>query len=294
MDFRSLELFLHLSSTLHFGRTSQACHISPSALSRTISRIEEEIGSLLFVRDNRSVELSEVGVRFKTYAQNTIEQWRQFRESLMTEEEALRGEINLYCSVTATFGVLADLFSRFRLKYPQIHIHLQTGDAANAIDRVLDGSADITVAARPEKVPNNLLFKTITTTPLQFIAPVIPCEVTSQTTANPIPWREVPMILAEQALSRRRVDAWFRKKGIRPRIYAEVAGHEAILSMVRLGCGIGVVPALVLETSPFRDEIRVLDVRPPLAPYRVGLCLHKRRLASPVVRAFWDIVGDSD
>ena len=78
------------------------------------------------------------------------------------------------------------------------------------------------------------------------------------------------MILAEQALSRRRVDAWFRKKGLRPRIYAEVAGHEAILSMVRLGCGVGVVPALVLETSSFRDQIRVLQVTPALTPYRVG------------------------
>ena len=99
------------------------------------------------------------------------------------------------------------------------------------------------------------------------------------------------MILAEQALSRRRVDTWFRHKGIRPNVYAEVAGHEAILSMVRLGCGVGVVPELVMETSPFRDEVRVLDVSPELAPYEVGLCLHRRRLNSPIVRAFWDIVG---
>jgi LysR family positive regulator for ilvC len=294
MDFHSIELFLHLSNTLHFGKTSQACHISPSALSRTISRLEEEIGSRLFVRDNRSVELSDVGTRFKVYARSTMDQWQQFRESLMTEEDALQGEIILYCSVTAAFGILADLFSRFRENYPQIHIHLQTGDAANSIERVLEGSADITVAARPEKIPNNLLFKTITNTPLQFIAPVVPCEVTAQTTQTPIPWRDVPMILAEQALSRRRVDAWFRRRGIRPNIYAEVAGHEAILSMVRLGCGVGVVPALVLETSPFRDEVRVLEVTPALTPYRVGICLHKRRLGSPVVRAFWEIVDAVD
>ena len=178
MDFHSLQLFLHLSNTLHFGKTSQACHISPSALSRTIQRLEDELGSRLFVRDNRSVELSEVGARFRQYAQATIDHWEQFRESLMTGEQVLRGEIILYCSVTAAFGVLADLFSRFRERHPEIHIHLQTGDAANAIERVQEGSADVTVAARPERIASNLLFKTITTTPLRFIAPVVPCTVT--------------------------------------------------------------------------------------------------------------------
>ena len=290
MDFHSLKLFLHLSNSLHFGKTSAACHISPSALSRTIQRLEDELGHRLFIRDNRSVELSDPGLRFKRYAQAAMDQWEHFQESLVEQKEALRGEIILYGSVTAAFGVLSDLFARFRDRYPQIHIHLQTGDAADAIDRVTSGSADVTVAARPPKLPRNLLFKTITVTPLVFIAPKVPCEAATLTAGAEIAWRRVPMILAERALSRRRADAWFRARGIRPRIYAEVAGHEAILSMVRLGCGVGMVPQLVIDNSLFKDEIRVLEVSPALEPYDVGLCLSRKRLASPVVRAFWDVL----
>jgi LysR family positive regulator for ilvC len=98
------------------------------------------------------------------------------------------------------------------------------------------------------------------------------------------------MVLSARGLSRRRVDTWFRASGLRPTIYAEVSGHEAILSMVSLGCGVGVVPLLVVEKSPFRDRVRVLDVSPTLEPYAVGLCARGPRLASPVVRAFWDTV----
>src|SRR5690606_30075247 len=65
MDFAELRLFLHLSRSLHFGRTSTECHISPSALSRAIQRLERDVGHALFARDNRSVELTPKGKRFQ-------------------------------------------------------------------------------------------------------------------------------------------------------------------------------------------------------------------------------------
>ena len=53
MDIRSLELFQHLATSLHFAKTSDALFVSPSTLSRAIQRLEEECGTALFVRDNR-------------------------------------------------------------------------------------------------------------------------------------------------------------------------------------------------------------------------------------------------
>ena len=131
-------------------------------------------------------------------------------------------------------------------------------------------------------------------TPLVFIAPRVKCDVRTMTDGATIPWQDVPMILAEQGLSRRRVDEWFRERGHRAKVYAEVAGHEAILSMVRLGCGAGVVPLLVLDHSSIREEIRILPIEAELDPYEVGLCAHKRKLESPLVRAFWNTApGDA-
>lgn len=289
MDFHSLKLFLHLSTTLHFGRTAEACHISPSALSRTIHRLEDEIGLPLFIRDKRSVTLSDVGYNFKKFAQETIDRWEQFNNTLAQED--LRGEIILYGSVTAAYGVLSDLFSAFRDLYPNIHLRLETGDAAQALEKVEDGAVDVAVAAKPETLPKNLMFKTLAVTPLLFIGPVVACDVTSMIGNGAVPWEEVPLILAEQALSRRRVEAWFRGHGYKPRIYAEVAGHEAILSMVRLGCGIGAVPELVIENSIFKNDVQLLEVNPSLPSYEVGLCVHRGRITSPIVRAFWESAG---
>lgn len=291
MDLRSLELFLHLASTLHFGKTGRHCHISTSALSRMIQRLETEIGQPLFLRDNRSVELSDAGHRFRSYAREVIDGWHEFLETVDQESGSLRGEVLLYSSVTAAGSVLSDLFTRFRAAYPKVHIRLETGDAAHAIEKVHHGSADLTIAARPDGLPANLRFKTITSTPLVFIAPEMRCDVTDLLDAmseDEIDWEQIPMILAEQALSRKRADAWFRSIGVRPSIYAEVAGHEAIIAMVRLGCGVGLVPRLVYDMSSWATGTRILDVDAPLAPYEVGLCVHRKRLASPAVRAFWE------
>ena len=75
MDIRALEHFLTLAETLHFGRTSRLCHISPSALSRSIRQLEQEVGTTLLYRDNRRVSLTREGERFRDYARQAVSDW---------------------------------------------------------------------------------------------------------------------------------------------------------------------------------------------------------------------------
>ena len=81
---------------------------------------------------------------------------------------------------------------------------------------------------------------------------------------------------------------WFEERGLTPTIYAQVAGNEAIVSMVSLGFGVGVVPRIVLDNSPLADKVQVLDVQPELEPYEVGLFALEKKLKSPLIRAFWE------
>ena len=290
MDNDSLKLFLHLSETLHFGKTSQACHISPSALSRQIQRMENAVGKSLFERDNRTVKLTREGAIFKTYANTVFEKWQLMLEEMEEEQDVLKGELSIYCSVTASLGILPGLLEQFRSAHPQVHIRLHTGDAGMAIQKVSQGDFDIAVAPLPDRLPKNLEFKALTDMPLVFIAPKIPCPF-SDDLKPPVSWRKIPMVLAEQGLSRNKVDAWFKKKNIQPNIYAVVAGHEAILSMVSLGCGVGVVPKLVLEKSPVKESITIVDAKPDIPPYPVGVCIQKKSHRSRIVQAFWEVCG---
>ena len=104
-----------------------------------------------------------------------------------------------------------------------------------------------------------------------------------------ISWHQTPLIMAETGLSRQAVEAWFKKRRVHPNIYAYVAGNEAIISMVTLGCGVGVVPLLVLEKSPLKDQVWIMDVKPDLPPFSVGVCTARINLLNPIVSAFWRI-----
>jgi LysR family positive regulator for ilvC len=289
MDNRSLRQFVNLADCLHFGRASEASHVSPSALSRSIQRLENELGVTLFTRNNRNVSLTHEGSLFLGYARESLASWDSMRNTLMEASGELHGEVSMYCSVTASYSFLFELLARFRLDHPRIEIKLHTGDPEDAIPRVLSGEEDISIGARPGNLHAGLAFKRVAVSPLVFIASKNHENQTARA-RNPAgspAWADLPMILPERGLARRRVDEWFRKKGFPANIYAQVAGNEAIVSMVSLGFGVGVVPQIVLDNSPLSDTVKVLDVRPGLEAYEVGLFTLKKKLGSPIISAFW-------
>lgn len=292
MDSKALRLFLALADSLHFGRASDACHVSPSTLSRAIKQLEEELGVELFERDNRSVTLTAAGLRFQEYARDALAQWDLLRSSLLQEANELRGEISVYCSVTASYSFLYQLLSQFRRQYPKVEIKLHTGDPEHAIARVQSGSEEISIAARPDTLPKGLAFRPIGVSPLLFIAPKEPNEqIPAQLPFSRRQWQEIPLILSETGVARRRVNQWFTNQGIKPRIYAQVTGNEAIVSMVSLGFGIGVVPRIVLDNSPLAERVQVLSIEPALEPYEVGLFTLEKKRRSPLINAFWSLLA---
>ena len=289
MDLRLLRAFVNLADTLHFGRASEACHVSASALSRSIRQLEQEAGARLFDRDNRSVRLTHAGELFLDYARDSLAQWDVIRNTLMEETGELRGEVSMYCSVTASYSFLFEILSAFRRDHPRIEIKLHTGDPENAIARVLAGTEDVAIGAKPPALPGGLSFKPITVSPLVFIAACNRDEYRCLSAVRPdaTAWAATPMILSESGLARSRVDEWFKKLSVQASIYAQVAGNEAIVSMVSLGFGVGVVPRIVLENSPLVDTITVLDVAPELEAYEVGLLTREKKLKNPLINALW-------
>ena len=285
MDIRSLNLFLHLADTLHFGRTSRACNITRSGLTRTIQRLEQELGEQLFFRNNRSVRLTETGRLFREYASDVVGRYRTLQNRI-TSENRLRGELSIYCSVTAILSILPEIINEFRNDYPDVHLKLSTGDAAMALARLENGEADVTIAALPEHLPQHIRFLKLLRTPLIFIAPR---SQESDLSVSVDKLLQKGVIMPERGLSRVRCEQWFSDKQINPQIYSYVAGNEAMIAMVAMGCGIGVVPRLVLDNSPLQNQVAVLDVTPELEPFDVGICTTKSSISNPIIEPFWRI-----
>ena len=297
MDTRALTVFLTVAGTLSFSRSGELLHMSVSAVSRTIQRLEHELGQPLLARDNRSVRLTGAGREFREYARRSVAEWQQLRRKLGTDEE-LAGEVSLYCSVTATYRVLAPILASFRAAHPAVEIMMHTGDQADGINRVLEGLDDVAVSGRPVQLPQRLEFLPLLESPLQFFMPGADCAVRQlildgDPSSPDFNWDRVPFIVPERGVTKDMLDSWFQQRGVRPRVYAQVAGHEAIVAMVSLGLGIGIAPELVIEASGMAasvDQFAVVDGLPPLA---IGLCSLRQRLASPLVKSLWEVAGQT-
>ena len=202
MDLDALRLFLHLSRSLHFGRTSRECHVSPSALSRSIQRLEEEAGATLFVRDRRSVALTDEGRLLQGFAHDTLARYEALEQRLSRSQDRLQGSVSIFASVTACQSFLPPLLAQFRRAHPEVQIRLETGYALDALAMLRSGSVDVAVAALPDDIPPTLAARVVVKIPLVFVAPAETAAVSELLSREVVPWSEVPMVLPSAGLSR--------------------------------------------------------------------------------------------
>lgn len=269
MNFYELEAFLALAKTLHFGKTASKLNMSPSALTRLISRLEEELGVSLFDRNNRQIYLTEQGKIFEKFAQESLSKRADLKVSLSGNGERIEGVLPLYASVTACYTVLPDFIKRLTEKYPGIQLSVETGDPAAAISAVKENRALLAIGAIPETGLASMETVSVVKTPLVYAAskngPYTKLEGSPQDILS-----SVPLVLPKAGLARSRFDKWIKSRNVKPIIAAETEGNEAILAIAQLGLGIGLVPQIVLENGPYRGEFIIHTAGNILGYYDVG------------------------
>lgn len=293
MNLDDCRCFLKLAETLHFSRAAAELHMSASALSRLVQRLESGLGQLLLVRDRRHVSLTRAGELVVEHARRQLTEHALLVERLAQEAGTPSGVIRIACTVTACYSVLADVLSRCRSRYPGIHLQLLTSDAVRASARLRDGETDVAVLPLPDRIEPGVRVWPLAKTALRIVTTKQDPLLSGLGPGQRVPTSrlgEVPLILPKQGLEREHLDAFLREHKLSPNVYAEVSGNEAILAMVSLGCGWGCVPELVLKGSPLKDALVAIPLRKGPAGYAVGACALPRTLERRVVSLFWQLL----
>lgn len=280
MDIRSLRLFQHLANSLHFSKTADAMYVSPPTLSRIITRLEEETKSQLFVRNNRSVKLTNAGRLLLAFADGVLYEYAELKQQLDNVSDKISGELNVYCSVTASQSYLPEILDKLREQYPLVDIQLETGDHSLAFERVQNRQADLALAIYNAEFPSHVQFQQIDVVPLNLVVP----KNLNIESAEGLDWQQTKVILPARDPAKRIVNQWFVKHNIRPNVYAKVSGNEAIVTMVSLGFGVGFVPNIVLQNSVVKSKVKSLPVS-DVEAYRLGICYLKERANEPLLKS---------
>jgi len=150
--FLSLQVFVNVAETGGFAAAARKLNMSPPAVTRAISALEERIGTRLFVRTTRSVRLTESGERFLSDSQRILSDLEEAEEAAIGSHTAPRGEINITAPVLFGRMYVAPALGKFLQQYPLVNAQTMFVDrVVNMMDEGMD------VAVRIGPLPDSSL-----------------------------------------------------------------------------------------------------------------------------------------
>lgn len=118
----TLELFCCAAELQSFTRAAKAMNISPAAVSKTILRLEQKLGSTLFLRSTRHIRLTEAGEQYLSYCKTALQAMYTAEETLLDMRTIPAGKIRISLPNDYAFLRVFPLIPEFRRRYPQIEL----------------------------------------------------------------------------------------------------------------------------------------------------------------------------
>ncbi|WP_440651773.1 LysR substrate-binding domain-containing protein [Cysteiniphilum sp. 19S12-1] len=284
MNVKSLEVFKTLAETLSFSKTAERCYLSPSAVTRVVQKLEESYKASFFERNNRNVSLTDAGRHMYEFSVKVLDANDELFALLHPDEGNLRGDIRLFCTVTASYVILPRIIAALNMRYPNIQLQLETGSMQNALSLVASKQMDAGISFIDErKLDDSLCAHPVLITNMVL---VVSQESSAQSIDQAL--AQYPFIMPIQFLNDNTIDKWLIEQKRSPRIYGEVDGNEAILSLVSSGVGISVLPKVVVEHNHLASKIKMFALK-NMAPVTVGIVMRKQAIKSPVKLKFWQL-----
>jgi DNA-binding transcriptional LysR family regulator len=244
MDLNTLRQFLVVARLEHLSRAADELHVAQPSLSRTIARLESELGTPLFDRAGR-LQLNDSGKLFREYVERGLGELDAGRRAVTEATGEGFGTVRL---ASETLFTLTGPLAAFKRAHPAVEVELHQLSAAEMARRLRAQDVDLCVASQPlrgDGLEAVQLFEEAVGVgmpvghPLAERASVSVEELADQ-----------PLITASKGhWLRLLLDRLFAGSGLTPRIVCETDEAGAIAELISAGLGIGLVPGLARRTA---------------------------------------------
>ena len=144
VELRELRIFLVLADELHFGRTAERLGMAQSAVSHTIRLLERRLGTSLFERNSRRVQLTPAGADLQKNLTPHIESLGRVLTGVRDESNGVTGVLCLGATLTTTLLAPVYLLAQaFQARYPRCVVHLRTVNIEDPFTALRRGEVDV-------------------------------------------------------------------------------------------------------------------------------------------------------
>lgn len=156
MNLDNIRTFLEVAASGNFHRAAESLNVTQSTVSARIKSLEDYFGLQLFRRNRTGVELTAPGERFRRYALNLQQSWRQAYQSV-TLPEGYRDVFALSSAVSLWYRLILPWIPWMRQALPDVVLRVESDHSGSQMQRLADGLLDVGVMYQPRQMPGLVL-----------------------------------------------------------------------------------------------------------------------------------------
>jgi DNA-binding transcriptional LysR family regulator len=250
MELADLHVFRTVVETGGILRAADRLHRVPSNVTTRIRKLEDDLGTALFIREGRRLRISSAGKVLLAYAERMLTLADEAREALHDSQP--RGTLRLGSIESAAATRLPRPLSLFIERYPDVAMELHTAWPAELIAQVLAGQLDAALVLEPVKDPR------LETLPVFEEELVIVASARHPPIASPRDVQKRALLAFHAGCAfRQRLEDWFGESGIPAERLIEVTSYHAILGCAVAGMGIALLPRAVVDSYAERARLSI-------------------------------------
>lgn len=286
MEISQLKYFQAMARIKHFTKAADACAVSQSALSRSIGKLEAELGVPLFVRHARHAELTQAGEHFLYHIDRVLRELAAAKKELTQAEKKDGGTVNL--SFFHSFGgyLLPMLLAEFHAKYPDIRIKLNQHNSKFLMRQVERGKTDLCLCSTMTTA-EHIAWMYLWSEELFVAVPKDhPLAARESVTLRDV--ESEPLITLKPNYSLRTlVDQSFELARSHPQIVFEGDDVNTLASLVAAKLGVSIIPNI-----PGIEHLGIvyLPISFPVCKRAVGIAWNTTKQLSPAALTFQQFV----
>ncbi|PNG96043.1 hypothetical protein SMF913_12068 [Streptomyces malaysiensis] len=292
VELRQIEYFVAVAEESSFTRAAERSQVSQSGLSAAIRSLERELGSSLFHRTTRSVQLSRAGMALLPKAREMLRLATAGRDAVAATTAGLQGFLRL--GAEQCLGVIDPpaLLERFKRREPGIDIAFTQAGSAFLLRQLREEQLDIAFVARPESSRRGDDLHWIQLSQQGLV--LLSAPATPLAHGDEVAWEDLEgltFVDFEEGWGARELsDLAFAARGVNRRVQYTVNDVHTLLDMVRRGLGVALVP----EPVSRKPQAEGLAVRRPAVAgsWVVSIATRPALVASPHVAVFLELTAE--
>jgi DNA-binding transcriptional LysR family regulator len=292
IDLNALNTFLTVAASGSFSEAGRKLNLSQPAISQAIQHLERQFGVELFVRQGRSVRLTDAGQLLQGMSREILAEAMRLEESMNSLQSTVIGEMTIGCSTTSGKYLLPGQIARFRKRFPKVRINVLVSSRDSVLKKLLSGEIPLGVSSKRIEHAD-LEYQDFFTDEVILIVPAIhPWARFRQ--VYPDDLLDEPMILREEVAGTREVlFEGLRKHDIGPdmlNVVMTLGNAEAIEMAVEEGIGIAFISRLAAWRGMELGKVVEVAVEGMVLKRDIYLARNLRISSSRAQTEFWEFV----